>query len=184
MPRALRIIVDNECYHIINRANAGQMIFDSPPVYIEYQALLEKYARKFGIRIFHYVLMPNHIHLLLEPTQGDLPRFMQGLTLSHTRRVNNRQKKYGHLWQGRYKSILVNKDSYFLQCGQYIELNPVRAGIVTDPSDYPWSSYHVYAHGVHNPIVTLDQFYCGLAQTVEERQIKYKNLLTSAIRRT
>jgi putative transposase len=183
MPRALRNIVDNECYHIINRSNSGQLIFDSQAVYFEYQALLKKYAQKFGIRIYHYVLMPSHIHLLAEPTNGGLSKFMQGLTLAHTRRVNNRMKKHGHLWQGRYKGILVKKDAYFLQCGQYIELNPVRAGIVKDPKDYPWSSYHAYADGIHNPIVTRDQFYEDLGKTMDERKAKYKILLNSTLRR-
>jgi putative transposase len=184
MPRALRLIVDHECYHVINRANAGQLIFRSPPEYQEYQALLEKYSQKFGVRIYHYVLMPNHVHLLLEPTNGDLPRFMQGLTLAHTRRTHRRQKTYGHIWQGRYKSLHVDKDAYFLQCAQYIELNPVRAGIVTDPSEYPWSSYHVYVQGLLNSIVTQDQFYLALGKTLQERQAKYMNLMANAPKRT
>jgi putative transposase len=184
MPRALRLIVDHECYHVINRSNAGQLIFGSPPAYLEYQALLEKYVNKFDIRIYHYVLMPNHVHLLLEPTNGNLPRFMQALTLAHTRRVHRRQKTYGHLWQGRYKSFHIDKDAYFLQCGKYIELNPVRAGIVTNPSDYPWSSYSAYAEGVLNPIVTKDQFYAELGKTLEERQRKYRELIAQAIPRT
>lgn len=177
MPRNLRLIVNQECYHVINRANTGQCIFDTPSSFVEYQALLEKYRRKFAVRIYHYVLMPTHVHLLLEPTNDDLPRFMQGLTLAHTRRVHNRKKTYGHLWQGRYKSFHVDKDNYFLQCGQYIELNPVRAGLVASPSEYPWSSYLAYAHGVYNPIVTLDQFYPSLGKTIAERQAEYEKFL-------
>lgn len=183
MSRALRNVAEHECYHVINRANAGQPLFHSSSSFLEYQSLLEKYAQKFSIRIYHYVLMPNHVHLLLEPTNDDLPRFMQGLTLAHTHRVHRRQKTYGHLWQGRYKSLHVDRDAYFLQCGQYIELNPVRAGIVTDPSDYAWSSYHAYARGIHNPIVTIDQFYAELGKTSNERQTKY-DLLTHVDKRT
>ena len=173
MPRSLRLIAEHECYHVINRANAGQLIFNSPSSYLEYQALLEKYSKKFSVIIYNYVLIPNHIHLLVEPTTSDLPRFMQVLTLSHTQRVHRRQKTHGHLWQGRYKSIHIDKDAYFLQCGLYIELNPIRAGIVVHPSEYLWSSYHAYAYGTLNPIVTLDQFYLALGKTAEERRTKY-----------
>lgn len=178
MPRSLRLITERECYHVINRANSGQLIFDSPFAYHEYLTLLEKYAKKFNVLVYHYVLMPNHVHLLVEPTNDDLPFFMQGITLTHTQRVHRRNKTHGHLWQGRYKNLHIDKDAYFLQCGNYIELNPVRAGIVATPSEYPWSSYHAYANGSYNSILTFDQFYLDLGRTPEDRQIKYRQLVT------
>lgn len=179
MPRTLRQIVEHDCYHVINRANSGQKIFDSPSAYSEFLSLMEKYARKFAISIYHYVLMPNHFHFLVEPTTNELPRFMQGLTLAHTRRNHLRKNTYGHLWQGRYKCLRIDKDAYFLSCGRYIELNPVRAGLVSEPSEYPWSSYHAYTAREFNSIVTHDQFYLALGVTAEERRLKYKSFFYS-----
>ena len=174
MPRPLRLVLKHECYHVINRSNSGQLIFDSPGSYLEYQALLLRYTNKFSVRIYHYVLMPNHVHLLVEPMKDNLSKFMQAITLSHTRRYNNRQNLHGHLWQGRYKSIHIHKDEYFLQCGRYIERNPVRANLVTEPLEYPWSSYGAYARGLLNPLVTINQFYVDLGKTDQERQLKYQ----------
>ncbi len=129
-------------FHVINRGNARQTLFASRKDFSEYLDLLKKYKEKFFMKIYHYVLMPNHVHLLLEPTlPGTISGFMQGLTLAHTRRSNLRTGKSGHVWQGRFKSIIVQNDSHFLQCGRYIELNPVRAKIVVHPSAYRWSSY-------------------------------------------
>lgn len=119
--------------------------------------------------------MNNHVHLLLEPSTSDvLSRFMLKLNLAYAHYFQKKYGGVGHLWQGRYKSILVAKDSYCLSCAAYIELNPVAAGIVQDPEAYPWSSYHHSAFGTHNPLVHPNPFFGGLGNTVEEQRDAYR----------
>ncbi|TRZ49133.1 transposase [bacterium] len=142
MPRGARIILNNACYHIINRGNQKQNIFLEEADFERYLRVLKHYKKKFAFKLFGYCLMPNHIHMILQPKQPDkLPRIMQGLTQTYTTWFNNKYKKVGHLWQGRFKSMVVQKDNYFIECVYYVEANPVRAGLVSSPADYAWSSY-------------------------------------------
>lgn len=183
MPRQLRVQNKNQFFHIIVRGNAKRAVFDAAPSYHEYLALLEKYAKRFRVAIFHYVLMPNHVHLLVQTlADNTLGKFMQGVTLSHTIRLHKRNNTCGHVWQGRYKSLLITRDSHFLQCGQYIELNPVRAGIVSHPSEYPWSSYCAYADGRFDPLIEKDPFFFDLGYSKETREQRYQDLINSALR--
>ena len=120
----------------------------------------------------------SHLHLLLEIDTGAvLPKFMQLVLQGYARWYGTRQGYSGHVWQGRYKSPLVARDSYFLEAGRYIERNPLRAKLVTDPKDYPWSSYPVYAYGADNPLVDADPFYGPLGSTPDERQAAYRNFV-------
>ena len=142
MPRGARIILNNVCYHIINRGNQKQEIFLGDPDFEKYLQLLKHFKKKYTFKIFGYCLMPNHIHIILEPKKPDnLASFMQGLTQTYTAWFNNKYKKAGHLWQGRFKSMVIQKDNYFIECVYYVEANPVRAGLVSSPTAYPWSSY-------------------------------------------
>ena len=142
MPRGARIILNNVCYHIINRGNQKQEIFLGGSDFEKYLQLLKHFKKKYSFKIFGYCLMPNHIHLILEPKKpDDLARFMQSLTQTYTAWFNNKYKKVGHLWQGRFKSMVIQKDNYFIECVYYVEVNPVRAGLVSSPTDYSWSSY-------------------------------------------
>ena len=117
MGRPPRIQAANTLFHVINRGNGRQRIFRAPRDYREYLDLIARFKEKFDIRLYHFVLMTNHVHLLLEAVRADgaLSGFMQGLTLAHTRRFNARYKSVGHVWQGRFKSILIDRDAYFLQ---------------------------------------------------------------------
>ncbi len=174
MPRQPRILAPNVLFHIINRGNAQQTIFRSEQDFQDYRKLLFDYKEKFDVVIYHYVLMTNHVHLLAESARNDgIPKFMQGLTLAHTRRFNTRHQSVGHVWQGRYKSIPIESDAYLLQCGRYIELNPCRAGIVDHPAKYPWSSYHRYAYGVTDPVVHEHPFYSEFNQG-KDRKERYR----------
>lgn len=142
MPRGARILLKNVCYHIINRGNQKQNIFVENTDFEKYLQLLKYYKKKYSCKVFGYCLMPNHIHIMLEPKQpADLSRFMQCLTQSYTIWFNHKYKKVGHLWQERFKSKLIQKDNYFLDCLYYIETNSVRAGLVSSPINYRWSSY-------------------------------------------
>lgn len=174
MGRSPRIQAPDITFHIINRGNGKNTIFHSDKDFHEYLELLQCYQEKFDMRIYHYVLMSNHVHILVEPSkENSISKFMQGLTLAHTRRFNMRYQSVGHVWQGRFKSIPIETDIYFLQCGRYIELNPVRAGIVSHPSRYPWSSYQFYAQGKQNKLLNTDPFYDELGSSTSQRRERY-----------
>ena len=142
MPRAKRILLDNVCYHIINRGNQKQKIFLENSDFEKYLEILKHYKKKYSFKLYAYCLMPNHIHLIIDIRKmGDLARMMQGLTQTYTACFNNKYNKVGRLWQGRYKSMLIQKDRYLIDCLEYIELNPVRANMVSYPGAYSWSSW-------------------------------------------
>ena len=142
MTEALRIQSPNILFHVINRGNAKQVIFREAQDFRLYLELLSKYKTKFDIRIYHFALMSNHVHLLLEATrENTMSKFMQGLTIAYTKRFNKKYQSVGHVWQARFRSIPIETDSYYLQCARYIGLNPIRANLVRHPIEYPWSTY-------------------------------------------
>lgn len=143
MPRVPRVDIAGLFYHVINRANGRARIFKTPADYRLFESLLVEAKEMTGMDIFAYVLMPNHWHLQMSPkTDGDMGLFMHWLTTTHTRRVRTKTDTVGrgHLYQDRYKSFLVDSDSYFLTALKYIERNPVRARLVRHPEDWRWGS--------------------------------------------
>jgi len=144
MPRTARVQFEGAVYHIINRGNNRESIFIDEEDHLLYLQLLKRYCEEFNVLLYAYVLMPNHLHLLLETPSGNIADFMRSLNTCYTMRFNRRNSRVGHVFQGRYKSFIVDKDNYLLELSRYIHLNPVRAGIVKDPEDYPWSSYQDY----------------------------------------
>lgn len=142
MPRKARLLLKGVCYHIINRGNQKQEIFLKEVDYEKYLAILRHYKRKYRFKLYAYCLMPNHIHLILEvKDKGDLAKAMQGITLTYAIWFNKKYKKVGRVWQNRFKSMVIQKDRYLIDCLQYIELNPVRANITYSPDAFPWSSW-------------------------------------------
>jgi len=143
-----------------------------------YHGLATKYKKFTGLKIVHYCFMPNHVHFMIGVNpQSDLASFMQRLNLSFYYYYQKRRKYVGHLWQGRFKSKPIEKDDYFLCCGKYIELNPVRAGLCESPADYPFSSYASYALGKPDYLLDMDPFYPDLADTPKGRQKAYCNIV-------
>jgi putative transposase len=143
MPRTARVDVGEQVYHVINRANGRLQIFNSPDDYLLFEHLLAETVKLTGMRLLSYTLMPNHWHLLLWPrNDGDLREFMHQLSNSHTRQVHAETgtNGSGHLYQGRYKSFLVDSDSYMLTVMKYIERNPARAGLVRRAEEWQWGS--------------------------------------------
>ena len=143
MGRAPRVDVGNEVYHVINRANGRQTIFHEQAQYLHFEKVLTEAQKLTRMRILAYALMPNHWHFVLHPRQdGDLSVFMQWLTLTHTQQYHAKMKTigYGHLYQGRYKSFLVEQDAYLLQLIRYVERNPLRAKLVKKAQDWRWGS--------------------------------------------
>jgi putative transposase len=142
MPTGPRLLIEDACYHIIIRGNHKQTTFFDKNDYEFYLSRIRMYKYRFAFSLYGFCLMPNHIHLLGEPRETHcLSKFMHGLSRSYTNYFNQRYDKVGQLWQGRFKSKVILKDRYFIDCLQYIENNPVRANIVKSPVDYVWSSY-------------------------------------------
>jgi putative transposase len=137
-----RCILDGVCYHIITRGNQRQKIFRKEGDYRGYLEKLKKYKRRHKFRLYGFCLMPNHVHLIGEIDEKEnLAKFMHGINRSYTAYFNKEYKKVGHLWQGRFKSKIIVKDEYLINCINYIELNPIRANMAQSPNEYRWSSY-------------------------------------------
>ena len=144
MARPLRIEYPNAWYHVMNRGRRGEDIFADQKDYDVFLAILRESAQMFGVRIVAYCLMSNHYHLLLQTPSGNLSRVMRHVNGVYTQRYNRRHKIDGQLFRGRYKSILVDEDTYLLELLRYIHRNPVRAGICQAVEDYRWSSHRGY----------------------------------------
>jgi REP-associated tyrosine transposase len=144
MARRARVEYPGALYHVITRGNQRQRIFRDDRDRGKYLEILSSLKKQYSFRIPAYVLMLNHVHLLLESGEVPLSRIMQRLGSGYTQYFNRRHKQVGHLFQGRYKAILCDKDSYLLELTRYLHLNPVRAKVVKDPLDYLWSSYVGY----------------------------------------
>ena len=147
MARPPRIDVPEALYHVLARGNQRRTIFRDASDYRRYSELLARYQQRHGFTLYAYVLMPNHLHLLLSPGRLPLSKTMQGLQQSYTRHFNQRHRLVGHCFQGRYKAILCQSDAYLLELVRYLHLNPVRAGLVSAPNDYRWSSHRLYLAG-------------------------------------
>src|SRR4030042_2714962 len=144
MSRSLRIEYPGAFYHVTARGNERKAIFRAKENYEKFIGYLESATERYGAKIHCFCFMPNHYHLLLEAPRGNLHTILHHLNTSYTNYFNAKARRAGHLLQGRYHAILVEKDSYALELSRYIHLNPVRARLVSDPARYAWSSYSVY----------------------------------------
>ena len=150
MARKRRIELAGTLYHVLARGNQRQKIFRSKRDFVRYLDFLAQYKERYRFFLFAYVLMPNHVHLLVETAQVPLSKILQGLNQSYTMYFNRKYETVGHLFQGRYKAIICDRDEYLLTLIKYIHLNPVRAAAAQRPDDYPWSSHHAYAMKLTN----------------------------------
>jgi putative transposase len=176
MPRTARLAPQENIYHILTRGNNRQVIFKDEDDYGRYIAILKHYKEKYRYLLYHYALMGNHVHLVIETTArgGSLAEIMKGINLSYAQHYKKKYKHTGHFWQDRYKSIIISDDDYLLACGSYVELNPVRARMVEDPKDYRWSSYPVYAYGHNDAVTDVHAIYRRLSADGGRRKKKYR----------
>ena len=182
MPRLPRLNLPGVPQHVIQRGNNKQVSFFSDKDYAVYLDKLKLYSEKFGVAVHSYILMTNHVHLLMTPeTEKGVSQLMQSLGRYYVRYINQTYDRTGTLWEGRYKSTLVDSDNYFLTVSRYIELNPVRAGMVAHPAEYPWSSYQYNALGKPIELITPHILYQGLAKTEKTRQKRYTALFDKMI---
>lgn len=142
--RKPRIEFEGAFYHVISRGNQRQKIFRDKEDYRRYLAIIAYYKVRYEFALYGYALMSNHVHFLMETKETPLSKVMQGITQRYTVYFNNKYQTVGHLFQGRYKALLCDKDAYLVALIKYIHLNPVRAGIVKTAEGYPWSSHHLY----------------------------------------
>ncbi|MDD5691701.1 MAG: transposase [Candidatus Omnitrophica bacterium] len=156
MARAARLTLENACYHIMTRGNQKQTTFIENEDFVKYFKLIKHYKRKYGFKLYGYCLMPNHVHLIV--TLGrpvKLGKIMQGLNQTYTMWFNKKYNKVGHLWQGRYKSMLIQKNKYLLDCIEYVEMNPIRAKMNKSPFDYPWNSWKERMGYIENSLLDI-----------------------------
>lgn len=169
-------IIEGGIYHVYARGNDGMALFRDKGDYRHYLDAVGELRAAHGVSVHHFALMPNHVHFLI--TAGpDLSLFMQ---TTQTRFAKYFCKKYtfkGHVWQGRFKTKPIETDSYLFACGNYIEMNPVRANLVLSPSDWPHSSYSYYAHGTPSTLIKEDPFYAELGTSADERRTAYRRLV-------
>jgi putative transposase len=184
MPRKARIAPPEHVFHILSRGNNRQDVFKDEIDYQKYIEILDRYKEKNQFKLYHYVLMKNHVHLVLETSEesGSLAEIMKGINLSYAQYYKRRYDHIGHFWQDRFKSILISKDQYLLACGSYVELNPVRAGLVKDPRDYRWSSYNAYAYGRKDSLVDGHPIYQELSKDESDRRRRYREFVRGMLR--
>ncbi len=178
MPRKPRIEYPGAFYHVIVRGNQRQRIFRDPADYQKYLLTLTVYRNRYQFRLYAYVLMGNHVHLLLEAGEVPLSKVLQGISQTYTLYYNRRYRTVGHLFQGRYKAILCDRDAYLLGLLKYIHENPLRAKIVKSLRDYPWSSHHAY-DGKSNPhgLVETDQVLRMFSENKGRARGKYRQFM-------
>ena len=182
MPRVPRVVAAGIPIHITQRGNNRSAIFRAPGDYRLYAALLRQASQRFECAIHAYALMTNHIHLLMTPNDKHGPaRMMQVVGTRYVPGFNQRYNRTGTLWEGRYRSTTIDSESYLLACSRYIELNPVRAMIVSHPSQYRWSSYRHNADGAADALVTPHAIYRALNDSAEMRREEYRALFTSPL---
>jgi putative transposase len=169
-------------HHVVLRGNNRQRIFEDDADRHLMLALMAEHARDKRVAVHAYVLMDNHVHLLLTPeVEGALSRFMQSVGRIYVKRFNERWGRTGTLWEGRFRSGLVQSDRHFLACMVYIDLNPVRAGLVTAASDYAWSSHQHHIGGLPQHWLTPHALYWGLGNTPFAREHAYADLVAAGL---
>lgn len=162
-------------YHVYNRSIMRVPIFRSDGDYLYWMELLIKYAAKFSVKIYHWVIMHNHFHLLLEIEEPHvISALMAGIQHTYTVFHHRRNDGCGFLWQGRFKLQPVQKERYLAACGRYIERNPLRAGLVTLPEEYRYSSAAYYCLGTQDGITSIDPLYGAFGRSEKERRAQYR----------
>ena len=182
MPRRPRSWIRDVPLHILQRGNNRAACFYAEEDYRFYLHWLQLNAEHYGCAIHAYVLMTNHVHLMLTPEERDsASKLMQSLGRRYVQYVNRVHRRSGTLWEGRFRASLVEAESYLLTCSRYIELNPVRAAVAKDPADYIWSSYRHHALGAPDRVVTEHALFNALGATPAERAVAYRALFRTEL---
>lgn len=184
MPRRTRILLDGVALHVVQRGHNRQPCFFAERDRHAYLHWLGQALETHGVALHAYVLMTNHVHLLVTPERAaELPKLVISLGRRYVQYINRSYRRTGTLWDSRYRTSIVHGDSYLLLCYRYIELNPVRAVMVPDPADYLWSSYRANALGQSNALLTAHPIYEALGATAAGRQQAYRSLFCAEMQR-
>jgi putative transposase len=182
MARWPRITIPGLPLHITQRGNNRTATFIDATDYAQYRVFLLYSSQRERCAIHAYALMSNHVHLLVTPaTPHGASRLMQSVGRLYVRHFNARHRRSGTLWEGRFKSSLVESSRYFLACSRYIDLNPVRAGLARSPDSYEWSSYACLGRSDHDPLITLHDEYLALGRTRLDRAAEYRAFCTAGL---
>jgi len=182
MARLQRLCPANIPQHIIQRGNNRQPCFTQEQDFITYTTYLKECADKFEVKIHAWVFMTNHVHLLCTPKENNgVSKMMQGLGRKYVHYFNKKNARTGTLWEGRFKSCIIESDAYLLQVYRYIELNPVRARMVTSPEEYKWSSYQINALGKNSDLCSPHPLYLSLGATTAIRLCEYMKLFMNLL---
>lgn len=182
MARLPRLVIPHQPHHIIQRGNDRQLIFRDTEDHAAFLGWLREAAKQFKVALHAYVLLPDHFHLLASPAdETGLGRMMQWIGRYYVPYFNHKYERVGTLWQGRFKATVIDSERYFMTCSRYIELNPVRAGIVANAAEYRWSSYAHHAGIKPDPLIIDHPLYWALGNTPFDREAAYKALIEQAL---
>jgi len=181
MARKPRLHVPGGIYHVLIRGNGGDDIFFNKEDQTRFLLLLQEGTERFDYRLLTFCLMTNHIHLVIQVSDIPLSKIVQNVSFRYTKFINKKKKRTGHLFQGRYKAILVDGDSYLLELVRYIHNNPVRAGLVNDPVDYPWSSHCAYLGKNDIPFLTTDLVLGQFGNKLSVSCKRYQNFVRKSL---
>ena len=182
MARLARLTLQGYLHHTLQRGNNRQPIFVDDEDRVFLLALIADNAKKHQVDVHAYVLMPNHFHLLATPATADgVPLMMQAVGRRYVQYFNRRHGRTGTLWEGRYRSAVLDHRAYLLVCMAYLELNPVRNGVVATPADYPWSSYANNVGQRADPVVRPHPLYWSLGNTPFAREAAYAAMVQSGV---
>ncbi len=182
MSRKPRMYLPGIPCHVVQRGNDRNACFFSEDDYRFYLQSLKEACLKYQVEVHAYVLMTNHVHLLLTPSDHiGISRVMQWLGRYYVQYINKTYRRTGTLWEGRHKASLINADQYLLSCYRYIELNPVNATMVEHPGDYRWSSYRWHAYGETDLLISDHPFYKELGRSIELRTENYRTLFSTVL---
>lgn len=182
MPRQPRLFVAGIPYHVTQRGNNRAPIFFSDSDYSFFLDVLQEAKAKHPCLVYAYCLMPNHFHLLLQPRdEHNVSLLIKLIGAKYVRYINKTNNRSGTLWQGRFKCSLIEQELHFINCLRYIEMNPVRSGIVKFPEQYRWSSYRFRAMGEKNPVLDFDPWYISLSDNPSDRQARYRHYFADTL---
>jgi putative transposase len=181
MARRPRIHFIGAVYHVMLRGNGGQSIFFDPKDYAYFEQLIVEGIARYNYRIHGYCWMPNHVHMVVEVADITLSKIIQNISFRYTRRINKKKQRTGHLFQGRYKAILLDAENYLLELIRYIHLNPVRANLAQSPDDYPWSGHKCYLGQEKNQWLSTDWMLQRFSGRKREARKAYQRFVSKGL---